>query len=379
MTVKLNRLGVEEWMAPYAGQALAVHTNGDVYVTGFSAVDFATVKFTAQGSNVWTRTFDFQERNDVSQAVAIDRAGDCYVVGRANFTCSPFSCLCSFFLLKYTPDGSALWTNRLPSSASQLYEVSVVKAMAVTATGDIVVAGNFYRGEDYSIYKIKADGAVAWYVSYQASVQGLTAMILDGAGYVYLAGRRGFPNVFYDTLKLSPEGELLWRTNYFDVIEGYHIANAIALDGATNVYVTGASPGPGTGNGWATIKYDTNGKQHWVRRYDGPAHGDDQATAIAVDPAGHVYVAGHSTNPEGGTDLTVIKYAELPTIQVLPNRHVLLQFFGVPGQNYRFQATTNLADWEDLATVVCDPSGIYRYADTNAPAFPQRFYRSASP
>jgi len=79
---------------------------------------------------------------------------------------------------------------------------------------------------------------------------------------------------------------------------GSDIAYAIAVDGSGNVYVTGFSVGPGSCNfvcnDYATIKYNASGTQEWVARYDGPAHDDDHATAIAIDASGNVYVTGSS-------------------------------------------------------------------------------------
>ncbi len=50
----------------------------------------------------------------------------------------------------------------------------------------------------------------------------------------------------------------------------------------------------------------------WVRRYDGPAHGDDWATRLAVDSAGNVYVTGASMTDTGSNtqylDFVTIKY-----------------------------------------------------------------------
>jgi hypothetical protein len=37
--------------------------------------------------------------------------------------------------------------------------------------------------------------------------------------------------------------------------------------------------------------------ESWVQLYDGPAHGDDQARAVAVDSSGNVVVTGASYNP----------------------------------------------------------------------------------
>ena len=73
---------------------------------------------------------------------------------------------------------------------------------------------------------------------------------------------------------------------------------------------------------WATIKYTPDGKEHWVIREDGPAHGTDRATAIAVDQSGNVYVAGSQTKTNGLIELVLIKYSELDNIRVEPDNQV---------------------------------------------------------
>ena len=85
-------------------------------------------------------------------------------------------------------------------------------------------------------------------------------------------------------------------------------AKAIALDSSGNVYVTGFSYGSGTGDDYATIKYNTSGDTMWIRRYNGLGNGDDAARAIALDVSGNVYVTGLSRGSGTGYDYATIKY-----------------------------------------------------------------------
>jgi hypothetical protein len=72
--------------------------------------------------------------------------------------------------------------------------------------------------------------------------------------------------------------------------------------------VAGSSTGEGTGLDFATVKYDSDGNQLWVRRYDGPAQGDDRLKALAVDAEGNVFAAGDSPGDGGRAESLIIKY-----------------------------------------------------------------------
>ena len=88
-------------------------------------------------------------------------------------------------------------------------------------------------------------------------------------------------------------------------------AHAIAVDAAGNVYVTGWSLGLGNHSDYATIKYDPDGNELWVARYNGPGNSTDVATAIALDAAGNVYVTGESFGGLGTReDYATIKYSQ---------------------------------------------------------------------
>jgi Beta-propeller repeat len=101
------------------------------------------------------------------------------------------------------------------------------------------------------------------------------------------------PAYDYATIKYNSAGQQLWIRRYDNVpLNQDDSARAIALDGLGNIYVTGWS-GSDTALDYATVKYNPTG-QEWVARYNGPANNNDGANAIAVDGSGNVYVTGFS-------------------------------------------------------------------------------------
>ena len=115
----------------------------------------------------------------------------------------------------------------------------------------------------------------------------------------------------YATIKYTSAGDSLWVRWYDGPGNSLDGATALAVDGSGNVYVTGYSYGPGTDYDYATIKYTSAGDSLWVRRYNGPGNYYDYATALAVDGSGNVYVTGYSQGGNGDI-YTTIKYTETP-------------------------------------------------------------------
>jgi hypothetical protein len=155
-----------------------------------------------------------------------------------------------------------------------------------------------------------------WVARYQTETGGASAIAVDGAGYVYVTGPNGCwaedwggCDHDYVTVKYDPDGNRLWVAQYN--ANSFDQATAIAVDDAGNVYVTGKSwvgPFPDGAPDYATIKYDPDGHEVWVARYDGPEHGSDTAFAIAVDAGGNVYVTGASAGVGTSLDYATIKY-----------------------------------------------------------------------
>jgi uncharacterized delta-60 repeat protein len=387
-TVKFDTNGQLAWAAPFTGNDVAADTNGNVYVIGSSTNQFATTKLDSTGSNVWTRTYVWITSPGnpvaVSQKVAVDNAGNIYMAGWADYVAyhvnigPPPGGYWAYYMLPtvliYDPTGNLV---RAYCPFNSYYWGTMV-GLIPDNQGNVYATGN--GDTTYETGKIDPIGGTGWSFTGYGGQPGVRDMKINRSGNVYLtgAGNRVFSvNTSYVTFKFDTNGQTLWRTNFSGPISDG--ATGISLDSIDNIYVTGVSTNTTTGNDFATVKYDTNGNQQWVIRYNGPANGNDGANAIAVAPDGSIYVTGYSQNTSGGSDITTIKYAYPPTIQRKSDGSMQIQFFGAPGQSYNFQATTNFTSWNNLGSSLADTNGIFGYVDTNAPLFPNRFYRWYSP
>ena len=124
-------------------------------------------------------------------------------------------------------------------------------------------------------------------------------LAVDSAGNTYVTG---LSDGAYGTVKISPTGGTLWEAYFTGPNKGNAYAQDVALDSAGNVYVTGAAVGWGTGDDYATVKYDADGNELWVARWPGKA-----PALLGLDDEGNVYVTG--TANEGGC-MVMVKYAQ---------------------------------------------------------------------
>lgn len=101
----------------------------------------------------------------------------------------------------------------------------------------------------------------------------------------------------------------MWVKRYNGPANGRDEAVSVASPGIGRVYVTGHSwGGRAIRSDYATIAYNVfTGTLLWVQRYNGSGNGGDAATSMAAS-AGRVFVTCGSRGASSGQDYATIAY-----------------------------------------------------------------------
>ncbi len=324
--VKYDADGNELWAARYQGQGNGVESldrvystqadgSGNVLVTGsWAGHGFVTIKYAPSGSVLWEAHYEGSvDEHHPNSELTVDSSGNAYV---AFSTCGTEPGY-DYVTIKYDADGNEQWVARFDEASDQDDWVS---ALAVDSSGNVYVTGKSdYDPDDdlkeYATVKYDSGGNELWVARYRgpvhASYNGATALALDGSGNVYVTGISYGDGTGrdYATIKYDTSGNELWVVRYDGPDSDTDEPTAIGVDASGNVFVTGGSVGGGNGyKDYATVKYDPDGNELWVARYDGTAEDEDVAMDLTVDPSGNVYVTGHSTDTVTGVDFATFKY-----------------------------------------------------------------------
>ena len=349
LTIKYNSTGDTLWVRRYNGPgngtdyavALAVDRTGNVYVTGYSAgigtgdADYATIKYNSAGDTLWVRRYNGPGNGfDIARALAVDGTGNVYVTGYTFGSGTGYD----YVTIKYNSAGDTLWVRRYNGPGNGF---DFALALAVDGTGNVYVIGYGHgsgTGYDYATIKYNSAGDTLWVRRYNGPGNGAdwaNAIAVDGAGNVYVTGSSfgsGTVND-YATITYNSAGDTLWVARYNGPGNDADVAYGLAMDGTGNVYVTGNSTGSGTGDDYATVKYNSAGVKQWVERYNGPGNGCDMANALAVDGTGNVYMTGWSTGSGTGADYTTIKYVQAQGIEE-PIENCKLEVYPNPAKSF---------------------------------------------
>jgi hypothetical protein len=310
-------------------EAVAVDRDGNAYITGYTdsrnfpvhsqlpfgfsgAVTPFVSKISPNGTLIYS-TFLGGAPNDQAHGIAVDRAGNAYVVGLTGSTAFPTVNALQpksaggydVFVTKISPDGSKLLYSTYLGGTGQDYGIAIAVDLAgsanvvgYTASTDFptVNAAQPRSGgqTDVFIARISADGGALLYSTYLGGSGNDFAMstATDFDGNAYLTGytnSTNFPTVnalitkpagaLWDgfVAKVAPDGSVTYSTYYggksFNALSGDR-GFCIAADIGGNAYVEGYTSSPDFPTG-----------------LKGPAGSTVQRTYVSkIDPAGSTVV-----------------------------------------------------------------------------------------
>jgi len=293
---------------------IALDETGNIYVTGASTGDIyddiATIKYNSNGIEQWIVRYDGPGNSaDYAKAIVVDELGNVYVTGSSIGDEGKYD----FVTIKYSNDGVEQWIVRYCGPTSANHSEDIV----LDTLGNVYVTGSSWgegTSRDYATVMYSPEGIEQWVARYDGPANGAdypVGIVLDNLGNTYVTGYSNGVGTGRDcaTIKYDSFGEQVWVQRYNNPWDDDDHSYAIAIDINSNIYITGCSKINGVNRDYLTIKYDSEGEEQWAQTYGVPAiDGWDCSEDIAVDSLGNVYVTGFSWNADYISDIVTIKY-----------------------------------------------------------------------
>lgn len=184
------------------------------------------------------------------------------------------------YVLKLDNNGNFQWAKNIATD-TVVGDIVVPRSIATDASGNLYISGDFMGTVDFN-----PDTTTTYNLS-------------DSVQKAFL-------------LKLASDGSFQWVKKIGgednNPISSYNYANAVAVDGASNILLTGSFMGTITmgattlvSNGYSDIfitKLDASGNYLWAKSI-GNTWDSERATRLTVDAANNIYIAG---TYKGGLD-----------------------------------------------------------------------------
>lgn len=242
--------------------------------------------------------------------LAIDAHGNIFACGKSfDDLVLPNAGQYDAIFSKLDPDGNLVWMRQWGTG-----HADGCRDVFVEMSGNIVVSG--YEGTSTFVRKLDSAGNQLW-ARYPAGARDGNGVAADASGNVVVVGYGnvpGSPNPGgqnANVSKLSPTGQLVWQRALGS--DEYDTAEAVVIDAAGNIYVTGETQGQmGASFGGRydvfLAKLDPNGNSVWTAQLGVGHAGYDYGRDITIGPDGDIYIVGDGTSA-AGTHLRILRYS----------------------------------------------------------------------
>jgi|GEM_PF-1395169 len=324
VTIKYSSNGISSWIQYYNGpgnywdtpQSLVVQGE-NIYVTGeaYTSTGFraATVRYTSAGLMQWASYYSSPTGEDIGEYVTVNGGDRIAITGHGGSSESNPSG--GIITVVYDTSGNQIWSDIYTGDGIG-YELGTT--VAFDSEGYIIMSGTIVELnslEDMCVVKYDSSGARMWEQIFNGpgnAADKAYDLVLDCFENVFVAGSStgAQMNIDFVVIKFNPTGQMQWVYRYNGPSNGEDQAYALAVDELGYVYATGSSYNSGTSLDCFTVKLNSEGTEEWTMRYNGPANGGDEASAIAVDSVWNVFITGYTSVNFQGANFLTIKYAQ---------------------------------------------------------------------
>lgn len=230
------------------GYAVAVTKDNDIVIVGSTrsagtgTIDLLILKLSPDGSIIWQKIIS-TPKNDYGRDVAVDTDGNIYVTG---FSLDPETGKSDIIILKLTSTGDLAWFKEIGGTGNDQGN-----AITVSPDGSLIVAGSTdSSGAGYTdmiIVKTTNEGNIIWARTYGLwfSDDIATDVAISPDHNIVVTGYNATPGLTDDAwlLELSQDGSLLWSLDFGwggnDRILGIQVNNQsdIVLAGYTDLFL----------------------------------------------------------------------------------------------------------------------------------------------
>jgi len=313
------------------GSFQGTSTFGNQTLNAFGAVDIFVAKYSASGDFLWVKRAS-GSTSFVGQGLGVTTDGSSNIVvtglflGSVTFdgitlTAVGGSSDGDMFVVKYDPDGNAIWAKNASGSSS-----SNGIGVAADASGNTYVVGRYQDSATFDgititgggsgnssrvfLAKYSSTGSIEWAQPTAAVVPNVNAagIAVDNAGDVVITSMIN-NNVFL--AKYHSNGNLAWQKEEGGPNTDYSFG--VATDNQRNIVITGSfhasatfgntsaltAAGGTTDHDIFVVKYDPDGNALWSNRAGGSFLGGqvDVGYGVATDGSGNIFVTGTFFGP----------------------------------------------------------------------------------
>jgi hypothetical protein len=165
------------------------------------------------------------------------------------------------------------------------------------------------------LLKYSMSGHRAWTRTWQdvpgITIEEIRSLAVDGAGDVIVAGAsvKGTPFSKAFLVSWTPRGHQRWATTYWRTATAENADfNSIAVDGSGRIWAAGSVGTSGSTEDALLVRYRASGTIAWTRTFDSDDHGDDWFNTIALWGKSSLFAGGVVSTTAGDPDILGARY-----------------------------------------------------------------------